>query len=69
MGLRSIRSLMAWSLHQAWSDYKLATKTDEFCEGGKIATNRSAARQHIGSQTPDICFARMYGDIIQSNKA
>eukprot|EP00957_Ditylum_brightwellii_P098885 7533373-Ditylum_brightwellii.AAC.1 len=64
MGCSSIRSLMVGSLHHAWSDYKLAPKTDEFCEGCKIATSRSAARQHIDTPTTDICFLRMYGDII-----
>eukprot|EP00957_Ditylum_brightwellii_P174070 13253847-Ditylum_brightwellii.AAC.1 len=33
MGHRSIRSLMAVSLYQVWSDYELAPKTDEFCKG------------------------------------
>eukprot|EP00957_Ditylum_brightwellii_P206338 15347910-Ditylum_brightwellii.AAC.1 len=64
IGHNSIRSLMAGSLHQVWLDYKLAPKTDEFCEGCKIATSRSAVRQHIGTPTPDICFLRVYGDII-----
>eukprot|EP00957_Ditylum_brightwellii_P150514 11461205-Ditylum_brightwellii.AAC.1 len=43
MGHRSIRSLMSGSLHQVWSDCKLAPKTDEFCKGCKITTSRSAA--------------------------
>eukprot|EP00957_Ditylum_brightwellii_P121192 9242830-Ditylum_brightwellii.AAC.1 len=64
MGHRSIRSLMVGSLHQVWSDYKLAPKTDEFCEECKIATSRSAAKQHIGTPTPSIPFKRIYGDII-----
>eukprot|EP00957_Ditylum_brightwellii_P210090 15364558-Ditylum_brightwellii.AAC.1 len=64
MGHRSIRSLMARSLHQVWSDYKLAPRTDEFCEGCKIARSCSAAAQHIGTPTPEIFSARMYEDII-----
>eukprot|EP00957_Ditylum_brightwellii_P174245 13265753-Ditylum_brightwellii.AAC.1 len=64
MGHRSIRPLMAGSLHQVWSDCKLVPKTDEFCEGYKIATRRSAAIQYIDTPTPDIYFARMYGDSI-----
>eukprot|EP00957_Ditylum_brightwellii_P096144 7325037-Ditylum_brightwellii.AAC.1 len=66
MGHRSIRSLMAESLHQVWSDYKLAPKTDEFYEGCKIATSRSASRQCIGTATPSMPFKRTYGDINQS---
>eukprot|EP00957_Ditylum_brightwellii_P137215 10462150-Ditylum_brightwellii.AAC.1 len=64
MGHRSIRSLMAGSLHQVCSDYKFAPKIDEFCEGCKIATSRSVARQHIGTPPTDICFLRVYGDAI-----
>ena len=64
MGHRSFRSLMAGSLHNVWSDYKLSPKTDEFCEGCKIATSRSAARQHIGTPAPDKPFTLIYGDII-----
>eukprot|EP00957_Ditylum_brightwellii_P180802 13774047-Ditylum_brightwellii.AAC.1 len=51
---RSIRSLMAESLHQVWTYYKLAPKIDEFCLGCKIDTSRSAARQHIGTPAPMI---------------
>eukprot|EP00957_Ditylum_brightwellii_P044986 3412369-Ditylum_brightwellii.AAC.1 len=36
MGHRLIRSLMARSLHQVWSDYKLAPKIDNICEGCKL---------------------------------
>eukprot|EP00957_Ditylum_brightwellii_P067968 5160447-Ditylum_brightwellii.AAC.1 len=66
MGHRSFRPLMAGSLHQVWSDYKLAPKTNEFYEGCKIATSRSATRQHIGTPAPKTPFKFMYGDIIHS---
>eukprot|EP00957_Ditylum_brightwellii_P158094 12033638-Ditylum_brightwellii.AAC.1 len=52
MGHRSIRFLLAGSLLQVWSDYKLAPKADALYEGCKIATSRSADRQHIGIPTP-----------------
>eukprot|EP00957_Ditylum_brightwellii_P198283 15109305-Ditylum_brightwellii.AAC.1 len=66
MGHRSIRSLMAGSLHQVWSDNKLTPKMDEFCEGSKIVTSRSAARQHKCTPNPKISFKFVYGDIIHS---
>eukprot|EP00957_Ditylum_brightwellii_P047717 3624939-Ditylum_brightwellii.AAC.1 len=66
MGHRSFRSFTTESLHQVWCDYKLAPKTDEFCEGYKIVTSRSTARQHIGTPVPKIPFKYMYGDIIHS---
>eukprot|EP00957_Ditylum_brightwellii_P060496 4593246-Ditylum_brightwellii.AAC.1 len=56
LGRRPIRSFMDGSLHQVWSDCKLSPKTDEFCEGSKIATSRSADRQHIGTPTPSMPF-------------
>eukprot|EP00957_Ditylum_brightwellii_P049486 3753642-Ditylum_brightwellii.AAC.1 len=62
MGHKSIRSLMAGLIHQVWSDYKLATKTDEFYEGYKFGTSRSAARQHIGTPTTIIEHFRLFLD-------
>eukprot|EP00957_Ditylum_brightwellii_P191587 14586922-Ditylum_brightwellii.AAC.1 len=64
MGHSSTRYLMVGSLHQVWSDYKLAPKTDKFCEGCNIASSRSAVRQHIGTPTLDIFFLRAYENVI-----
>eukprot|EP00957_Ditylum_brightwellii_P172360 13121311-Ditylum_brightwellii.AAC.1 len=66
MGFRSFRSLIAGSLHQVWSAYKLACKMDDFCEGYKIATSKSTTRKHIGNPAPKIALKFIYGDIIPS---
>ena len=64
LGHRALRSLMAASLHGAWDDYRLTSSHDDWCEGCRIATSRSAARSRRGTPMAEHPFQRIFMDII-----
>ena len=51
--MRSIRSLLAGSLHQVWEDYRFIARKDVWCTNVHLAASRMANRSKIKFQVPE----------------